>query len=202
MKKIKEFLINERQQCLSIAVSALAASENFGVEVKEQTENRRFPKREIKTKKILLDEDQMSVNTSPSKRKSKRFHCLKCRKGKSFTTQKQLDRHVQTVHNKKNQCSLICEICSAALRSEVYLKRHMDTRHPENPKTYVCDFDGRTFAAKDYIRIHMDRHRLHQILTCTICQKSYISKHTFRRHLKMVRIEIVLLLSPTESISF
>lgn len=151
-------------------------------------ENRRS-RRETKSRVILSDDEQISgINTfSPSRKKFKRFRCQKCRKDKSFTTQKQLDRHVDAVHNKKIQSSLICEICSASLRSEVYLKRHMDTRHPENPKTYVCDFDGRTFTAKDYIRIHMDRHRLHQVLTCTICQKSYISKHTFRRHLKMVR---------------
>lgn len=155
-------------------------------EIKLENDNRRS-RRETKSKIILSDEELINTNLV-SKRKAKRFRCIKCRKEKSFTTQKQLDRHIQTVHNKKiQQCNLICEICSSSLRSEVYLKRHMDTRHPDNPRTFVCDFDGRTFAAKDYIRIHMDRHRLHQILTCTICQKSYISKHTFRRHLKMVR---------------
>lgn len=121
-----------------------------------------------------------------TKTKVKIFRCPKCRKIKSFSTQKHLDRHIRTVHGKKAANNIECDICSKFLKSENYLKRHMTTKHPDNPKMFICDFDGRSFAAKDYIRIHMDRHRLHQTFTCHICMKSYISKHTFRRHLKMV----------------
>lgn len=143
-------------------------------------ENKR-PKREVKSRPAFLE----NFDEKPVKRKSKRFHCKKCRKNKSFSTIKQLERHVQSHHENKD--AIICEICSAKLKSEVYYKRHVATRHPDTPKSYVCDFDGKAFAAKDYLRIHMDRHRVHQILTCKTCYKSYISKHTFRRHLKMVK---------------
>lgn len=137
------------------------------------------------SKLILSAED---LNIKNPKRKSKRFPCPTCKTLRSFTTHKQLCRHIQIVH-KKIQPEIICEICSQKLRSETYFKRHMATKHSATPRIYVCDFDGRAFTAKDYIRIHMDRHRQYQILTCTICQKSYGSRHTFRRHLKMVRGE-------------
>lgn len=135
------------------------------------------------TSKIAVSVDH--IDNKPYKRKKKRFRCVKCRKVKLFSTQKQLDRH-EITHSKKSLNVIICEICSAQLKSEVYYKRHLAARHPDEPKIYICDHDGRSFAAKDYLRIHMDRHRVHQILTCHTCTKSYISKHTFRRHLKMV----------------
>lgn len=136
------------------------------------------PKRSKKaTSKVILSAEDL--NTRQSKCKTKRFQCKTCKKIKSFPTQRQLQRHVQKSHS-KIQDEVICEICSKKLKSEKYFKRHMSTRHPAISRSYICDFDGRAFAAKDYIRIHMDRHRQHQIHTCTICQKSYISKHTFR----------------------
>lgn len=139
----------------------------------------------IRKSKHSLSAEDLNVKDN-HKRKSKRFQCSACKTNKPFTTQKQLNRHIQRFHIKKEE-EIICEICSQKLMSEKYFKRHLTTRHPERPKAFICDFEGRSFASKDYIRIHMDRHRKHQILTCTICQKSYISKHTFRRHLKMVK---------------
>lgn len=141
------------------------------------------PKREI----IFKRYQEIYIEEKSTKAKVKRFRCQKCRKSRSFLTQKHLDRHMQIGHSKKAEKSVKCEICEKPLKSENYLKRHIATKHPENPKMFICDYDGRSFTAKDYIRIHMDRHRKHQTYTCSICMKSYISKHTFRRHLKMVK---------------
>lgn len=138
--------------------------------------------------KLQITADHVDKRTY--KRKAKRFRCLKCRKVKLFTTQKQLERHEKVSHSRKSLDVVICEICSAQLKSEAYYKRHLAARHPDEPKIFICDHDGKSFVAKDYLRIHMDRHRVHQILTCKICTKSYISKHTFRRHLKMVRVRV------------
>lgn len=155
------------------------------VEVEEEQKFQR-PKREIVSKLNIKLED-FKEEKHLKKSKTRRFRCLKCRKDKYFTTQKRLDRHLHVAHEEKSEQKLKCEICSKLLKSQVYLKRHMTTRHPEKPKVFICDYDGIIFAAKDYLRIHMDRHKLHQVLTCSICQKSFVSRHTFRRHLKMVR---------------
>ena len=138
--------------------------------------NDRPRRSKIPTSKAILS--AVDLNHEQSKCKNKRFKCKTCKKIKFFSTHRQLQRHVQKSH--KIQEDIICEICSQKLRSKKYFKRHMLTRHPAVSKRYICDFDGQVFAAKDYIRIHMDRHRQHQIHTCKICQKSYISKHTFR----------------------
>ncbi|CRL07690.1 CLUMA_CG020647, isoform A [Clunio marinus] len=141
------------------------------------------PQRERKQKINLIND---IVDQTICKRKIKRYHCIKCHRRKSFTSQTQLDRHIANTHSKKiNHGVIICEICSAVLKSEAFYKRHLITKHPQTPKIYICDYDGKQFNAKDYLRIHMDRHRKNQILTCDICTKSYISLHTFRRHLKM-----------------
>lgn len=125
-------------------------------------------------------------------KKRKRLRCKLCRQHKGYLTQSLLDKHMKEAHGRQSQpTEFICEYCSMSLKSEVYYKRHLLARHPKTPKTYICDFDGREFPAKDYIRIHMDRHRAHPILTCNVCQKSYLSLHTFRRHLKLVRFWIL-----------
>jgi transcription elongation factor Elf1 len=81
-----------------------------------------------------------------------------------------------------------CNLCDASLYSEKFLMRHMITRHPKTPKILICDFDGKQFRNKDNLKFHMERHRSTELLTCEICQKSYISKMTFKRHLKTVSL--------------
>lgn len=153
----------------------------------EKFEDRVFlrPKRESRRKEIFDgdDDDQQEKQ----KRKKKRFHCTLCTSKTFFASQKRLRNHMAKVHEKKSNPGIVCEICSSVLKSELYFKRHMTARHPATPKVYICDFDGRTYNTKDYIRIHMDRHRRYQILTCETCQKNYTSKHTFRKHLLIVR---------------
>lgn len=158
------------------------------MECQEKQEYRR-PKREIISKLNRLTAEDIEEEKQ-IKTKIKKFSCWKCKTNKSFLTQKQLDRHIQSAHKKKEEKKISCDICSKKLKSEIYLKRHKATRHRETPRVFICDYDGKSFTAKDYIRIHMDRHRLHQILSCSVCQRRYISKHTFRRHLKSVRIRI------------
>lgn len=119
----------------------------------------RRPKREKSSKLSTIT--TADVAEPKPKRKSKKFQCTRCRKRKCFSTQKQLDQHVSMVHTQKMRANIVCEICSARLKSETYLKNHIMKKHPKTPKSFVCDFDGKTFAAKDYIRIHMDRHRVH-----------------------------------------
>lgn len=153
-------------------------------EVKQEN-IKRTSSRQTKPKSTISADD---IKESPTKRKIKRFRCGKCRKEKSFTTLKQLNRHLLSAHCKKNPEVIICEICSALVTSEGYYKRHLKTKHPSVPKTFICDYDGRTFTSKDYLRTHIDRHRKHQILTCKTCMKTYVSRFTFRRHLKMVKL--------------
>lgn len=129
-----------------------------------------------------LDEDFPAKSKPVQRRKS--FHCTQCKSGKAFSNQNRLDRHVERIHNSLKRVT--CEICNVVLKSALFHKRHLMLKHPKTPRIYTCDYDGRTFELKDYLRIHLDRHRKHQMFTCEICQKVYISRHTFRRHLKMV----------------
>lgn len=119
----------------------------------------RRPKREKSSKLSTIT--IADVAEPKPKRKSKKFQCTRCRKRKCFSTQKQLDQHIAMVHTQKILSNITCNICSALLKSETYLKNHILKKHPKTPKSFVCDFDGKSFAAKDYIRIHMDRHRVH-----------------------------------------
>lgn len=144
------------------------------------------PRRSITSKNILaaktLKCEKPEKLKLRKKHKRKRLECLECNPRKTFATKKQLQSHVEKAHKTVNlEVGIICQICFKSLRSENYYKRHLATRHPETPKIFICDFDGQSFRSKDYIRIHMDRHRQHQILTCATCQKSYVSRHTFMR---------------------
>lgn len=46
---------------------------------------------------------------------------------------------------RKSKKSFQCEICKTVLKSEYYLKKHKETRHPEMPRSYICDYDGISF---------------------------------------------------------
>lgn len=78
-----------------------------------------------------------------------------------------------------------CKQCNKTLATNAYLARHIKTRHPKEKLEFICDFDGKKFSNKEYLKIHLERHS-NSILTCSVCMKSYLSKHTFRRHLKGV----------------
>ncbi|KAG5673976.1 hypothetical protein PVAND_003972 [Polypedilum vanderplanki] len=77
---------------------------------------------------------------------------------------------------------IVCEICKAVLKSQSYYQRHKKTRHPAKPLQYICDYDGKIFTAKSYLRIHMQRH-IEEILICNVCCRAYNSKISFRSHL-------------------
>lgn len=145
--------------------------------------------------KIVIDAEAAIKDAHFTRKKSK-LVCLLCPKEKTFASKTLLNSHFRKVHRESK--IIICEICSAKLKSEAYYKRHMETRHPKIQKIFFCDYCGKSFKHKDYLRIHMDRHRIHQILTCTVCQKSYTSRHTFRRHLKMVRMTFFELSSESD----
>lgn len=81
-----------------------------------------------------------------------------------------------------------CKTCNIVLSSEKYYLRHVRTRHPSDLRSYKCDFDGKEFRLKNCLRIHMERHRTSEIWTCDVCQRSYVCKITFQRHLKTVRV--------------
>lgn len=55
-------------------------------------------------------------------------------------TTKDTQKHEgKTGKSKKN---LQCEICKSILKSEYYLKKHNESRHPDHPRTFICDYDG------------------------------------------------------------
>lgn len=172
--------IKEEESCSVIIFKQLDSESSHEIECIR-------PKRERKQKlDFKFEASTYEFEKKTISRKKKRFSCLKCSNHKTFLSRKQLNKHNKNVHINKSEENIICEICSASLCSEAYYNRHVKTKHPTTPKLFICDYDGKDFAHKDYLRIHMDRHRVHQILTCKICTKSYISRHTFRRHLKMV----------------
>jgi hypothetical protein len=162
----------------SVKVEKLISSE----EIKEENPENESQRTRRSTKAKF---DDTSYKPRP-KKKPKTLHCTICPKKKSFKSKVLLNRHLCQEHGTTKRQTIMCEICSAVLKSQAYFKRHMATRHPKTSKVFVCDNCGKSFTHKDYLRIHMDRHRVHQILTCNVCQKSYISKHTFRRHLRTV----------------
>lgn len=104
---------------------------------------------------------------------------------------KSKSRNVRLNRNNKQdktsqKAEFSCEQCKITLSSEKYFNRHLRTRHPARLKNFTCDFDGKQFRLKNCMRIHMERHRTADFFTCEVCQKSYVCKITFKRHLRTV----------------
>lgn len=36
-----------------------------------------------------------------------------------------------------------CETCKIVLKSELYYNRHKESKHPANPFSFICDYDGK-----------------------------------------------------------
>lgn len=74
-----------------------------------------------------------------------------------------------------------CKICLKQLSSFAHLQRH-NLKHL--PKNYICDYEGRNFNTKDKLRLHILQHRKYYRVQCQVCQNSYTTNQSMRKHLR------------------
>lgn len=97
-----------------------------------------------------------------------RFKCPTPRCYDSFSTQTQLDDHVNKIHEKSD-----CPLCKKSLLKH-RLALHIQNYHNENSRI-VCDLCGKMLNSSSYSEHIQNVHETEEKLQCDICKAWYDS---------------------------
>ncbi|XP_047454333.1 zinc finger protein 1035 [Mugil cephalus] len=81
-----------------------------------------------------------------------------------------------------------CPVCSMQFSSKSGLLDHQNTQHPSG-RPFSCDFCGKTFAKKKYLREHERRHRLKETANndfkCSHCRARFSTSPDLSLHMRL-----------------
>uniref|UniRef100_A0A8C6U8D5 Zinc finger protein 865 n=1 Tax=Neogobius melanostomus TaxID=47308 RepID=A0A8C6U8D5_9GOBI len=104
------------------------------------------------------------------------FQCHLC--GKTFRTQGTLDKHNRT-HTGERPFS--CEFCQQRFTEKGAMLRHVESKHQEG-RPHTCSICGKTFKAREQLRVHMNRHKGERKFECKDCGYKFTRQAHLRRH--------------------
>lgn len=110
--------------------------------------------------------------------------CPLCKK--TYTTAKDMRRHIREVHSKER--SVKCNICGKSYKSERHVSQHKRRLHLGIKKVthfnFECFHCGSKFISRTHLADHMTSHTGIKNHVCNICQSSYTTSRGLRRHNK------------------
>ncbi|KAM9750802.1 uncharacterized protein zbtb48 [Menidia menidia] len=107
------------------------------------------------------------------------FQCHLC--GKTFRTQASLDKHQRT-HTGERPFG--CDVCEQRFTEKGALLRHKASKHEEG-RPHCCHICGKTFKAKEQLRVHLRRHRGTRNFECIDCGYKFTRQAHLRRHMQI-----------------
>ncbi|KAK6168018.1 hypothetical protein SNE40_021926 [Patella caerulea] len=129
-----------------------------------------------------------SMNTEPSKRKSKTpikltascFNlCRFC--GRQFDNMEEMQVHCQTHFSEKPPH--VCYVCGKMYSTPSKLQRHVRVHSGERP--YACSICGKRFTRSDHVKQHLKVHMpQRQKNVCRMCGMKFMRRQTLQVHLK------------------
>lgn len=81
----------------------------------------------------------------------KKFHCAVC--GKGFLYSREMERHVNTVHN--NFREFVCQVCERSFKHVAHLNYHMRSHTGEKPNS--CHMCPRRFRRPGELKNHVNK---------------------------------------------
>ena len=120
----------------------------------------------------------MSESSSSSNHK---YKCDRC--NKSYTQRGHLNVHIKSVHLK---VKFNCEFCDYQSTTKSSLKKHINTVHLKL-KPFQCDECDQSFGRSGHLKRHIDAVHKKIRFRCSFdgCDKSFLSKSNFSKHLKL-----------------
>ncbi|XP_047428521.1 telomere zinc finger-associated protein [Mugil cephalus] len=91
------------------------------------------------------------------------YQCHLC--GKTFRTQASLDKHHRT-HTGERPFG--CDVCEQRFTEKGALVRHKASKHEEG-RPHCCHICGKTFKAREQLRVHLRRHKGMRKFECKDC---------------------------------
>ncbi|XP_036960540.1 telomere zinc finger-associated protein isoform X2 [Acanthopagrus latus] len=107
------------------------------------------------------------------------YQCHLC--GKTFRTQASLDKHNRT-HTGERPFS--CDICDQRFTEKGALVRHKASKHEEG-RPHCCHICGKTFKAREQLRVHLRRHKGMRKFECVDCGYKFTRQAHLRRHIQI-----------------
>lgn len=111
----------------------------------------------------------------------KKFACSLCEK--RFTTEKYRDTHEKAHSIRKKRKELKCKACLTEFETEEEVVQHQKD-NIECVKKYLCAECGQRFSKKNYLVVHLRRHRGEKPYQCKFCDKRFTRSTDVGRHEK------------------
>ncbi|XP_068453484.1 telomere zinc finger-associated protein [Clinocottus analis] len=107
------------------------------------------------------------------------YQCHLC--GKTFRTQASLDKHHRT-HTGERPFG--CDVCEQRFTEKGALVRHKASKHEEG-RPHCCHICGKTFKAREQLRVHLRRHKGMRKFECIDCGYKFTRQAHLRRHIQI-----------------
>ncbi|CAK1554421.1 unnamed protein product [Leptosia nina] len=119
------------------------------------------------------EHDEKSVNCW-------KYHCTFCSPPKRFLRWTEKEKHLVTVHGKKERTHDCPECPKTFLTRETY-RNHFATTHAE--ACYVCSYCSKRFSKKRYLDEHIVVHTGVKQFECDVCFKTFPRKANLSQHM-------------------
>lgn len=116
---------------------------------------------------------EKAVEKKPDEKLSGEWLCTTC--NKQLKSRSSWNRHMQTVHQKKNAKGqkerAFCDICNQSFSTFGNMRKHRETHIEAN--RFVCNFCGRGFNGLYNLKEHTHTHTGEKPYQCDICGKKF-----------------------------
>ena len=135
----------------------------------------------IEGKKVSIPEKvSISIPEKVSITKKVLIPCRDC--DKKFTRRDNYNRHVATVHERKNRGNHLCQICEKCFSSSDSLKNHVSQVHGGRP-LLSCSMCEKKFKSNSGLKDHIDGvHSKKKPFPCNDCGQSFLRKSRLTAH--------------------
>ena len=148
----------------------------------------------FKRKKSIMEEEKVSISEKvsipekvsisiPEKVSITKKVLIPCRDcDKKFTRRDNYNRHMTTVHERKNRGNHLCQICEKCFSSSDSLKNHVSQVHGGRP-LLSCSMCEKKFKTKSGLKDHIDGvHSKKKPFQCDDCSRSFLRKSRLTAH--------------------